>query len=187
MARNSREEILEGTLHIFNERGLKFTMDDLAKSLGISKKTIYANFKDKNALFLAMVDYCFDAIARKKEAVLNDASISPIEKIKIILGVMPDNYINVDFKQLYMLRDKFPEIYKRVEYRLESGWEPIIELLEQGIKAGTVRNVSLPIVKMMLEASIAQFFSRDILIKNNIDYNKGLTQVVEIITEGIMA
>lgn len=32
-------------------------MDDLAKELSISKKTIYTVYDDKEALFLAMVDY----------------------------------------------------------------------------------------------------------------------------------
>ena len=35
-------------------------MDDLAAILGMSKKTIYNVFSDKNSLFLDMVDYLFD-------------------------------------------------------------------------------------------------------------------------------
>ncbi len=51
-----KEKILEGTIKVFNQKGLKFTMDDLASELGMSKKTIYTVFKDKDSLFLAMVD-----------------------------------------------------------------------------------------------------------------------------------
>ena len=43
-----RESILEGTLKAFNQKGLKFTMDDLAGILGMSKKTIYTVFRDKD-------------------------------------------------------------------------------------------------------------------------------------------
>jgi len=57
-----RENILESTLQIFNQKGLKFTMDDIAKEMGISKKTIYTVFKDKEELFLAVGDYIFDSI-----------------------------------------------------------------------------------------------------------------------------
>ena len=35
-----REQILKGTLQVFNYKGMKFTMDDIAYELGISKKTI---------------------------------------------------------------------------------------------------------------------------------------------------
>ena len=51
-----KETILEGTLKAFNEKGLKFTMDDIAEKLGMSKKTIYTVFEDKESLFLDMVD-----------------------------------------------------------------------------------------------------------------------------------
>lgn len=53
-----RETILEGTIQAFNKKGLKFTMDDIAALLGISKKTIYTVFQDKNTLVSEMVDYC---------------------------------------------------------------------------------------------------------------------------------
>lgn len=57
-----RETILEGTIQAFNKKGLKFTMDDIASLLGMSKKTIYTVFQDKNTLVSEMVDYCFDSI-----------------------------------------------------------------------------------------------------------------------------
>ena len=47
-----RETILEGTIQAFNKKGLKFTMDDIASLLGMSKKTIYTVFRDKESLFL---------------------------------------------------------------------------------------------------------------------------------------
>ena len=107
--------ILEGTLEVFNRKGIKFTMDDIAKALNISKKTIYTVFDDKESLFMAMVDYLFDSIKESEKQVLLDESLNTQEKIRKILGVMPESYKNVDFRQLYMLRDKYPAIYERVE------------------------------------------------------------------------
>jgi len=59
---NLKITILEGALQAFRQKGLKFTMDDIAKILGISKKTIYTVFQDKEALFLAMV---YHSVIRK--------------------------------------------------------------------------------------------------------------------------
>ena len=39
-------QILDAAIEAFNEKGVKFTMDDIAKALGISKKTIYTVYKD---------------------------------------------------------------------------------------------------------------------------------------------
>jgi len=180
-----RETILEGTIQIFHEKGLKFTMDDLARSLGMSKKTIYTVFREKNQLFLAMVDYLFDSIKVSEQKILEDESLSTLEKVTGILGVLPESYREIDFRQLYLLKDKYPAIYAQVEQRLETGWEATIGLIEQGMREGVIRRISIPIVKMMLEASLEQFFRRDILVQNEISYADALEQVVDILVQGI--
>ena len=180
-----KEQILKTTLLVFNEKGLKFTMDDIAEQLRISKKTLYKVFDDKEALFLAMVDYMFDTIKESESAVVEDNSLSTVEKIHKILGVLPEGYKEIDLRQLYLLKEKYPKIYKQVELRLETGWEITIELIEQGIMEGCIQPIRIPLLKMMLEASLEQFFQRDILIQNKISYQDALEEVVNILMEGI--
>lgn len=182
-----REVILEGTIKAFNQKGLKFTMDDLAGVLGMSKKTIYTVFRDKEDLFLTMVDYLFDKIKESERQVLESETLSTKEKIQKVLGVLPESYKDVDFRQLYLLKDKYPKIYKQVEKRLETGWEASIQLIKQGVEEGVIRPVSIPLVKMMLEASVEQFFQRDVLIENQFTYKEALDEVVSIIMNGISA
>ena len=86
----TRQTILEGTIRAFNRKGLKFTMDDVAKELSMSKKTIYTVFRDKESLFFAMVDYLFDSIKESEQRVLNDESLDTLEKIRKVLGVIPE-------------------------------------------------------------------------------------------------
>lgn len=180
-----RESIIEGTIVVFNQKGLKFTMDDIAKQLGMSKKTIYTVFNDKESLFYAIVDYIFDSIKEGERQVLENASLSTLDKIRMILGVMPEGYKDIDFRQLYLLKDKYPKIYRKVEERLETGWEKTIELIEQGMAEGVIRPVPVALVKMMLEAALEQFFQRDILIQNGLTYTEALNEVVNILVDGI--
>ena len=77
------------------------------------------------------------------------------------------------------------KIYKKVEQRLETGWETTIALIQQGIHEGTVRPIQIPILKTMMEATLEQFFQRDILITNQISYNEALEEVVNILVDGI--
>ncbi len=180
-----REMILQGTIKAFNQKGMKFTMDDIASILSISKKTIYTVFSDKEELFLSMVDYLFDNIKVSEQQVLEDKNMSTLEKIRAILGVMPDSYKEIDFRQLYLLKDKYPKIYSQVEKRLETGWETTIALIEQGMEEGVIRKVQIPLVKMMMEASLEQFFQRDILLQCELSYADALNEVVEILVDGI--
>lgn len=181
-----KEKIIEATIRVFNQKGLKFTMDDIAKELSMSKKTIYTVFKDKESLLFEMVDYCFDKIKESEDAVLSDEALSTAEKIRQILGVLPESYMDIDFRQLYSLKEKYPKTYRKVEQRLESGWEKTIALINQGMEEGIVRPVNVQIVKMMLEASIEQFFARDILIRNGLTYKEALDEVVRVIVDGII-
>ena len=48
---DNKTKILEATIKVFNKKGLKFTMDDIASELSMSKKTIYTVFKDKETMF----------------------------------------------------------------------------------------------------------------------------------------
>ncbi len=182
-----RVRILEGAIKAFNSKGLKFTMDDLASVLGMSKKTIYKLYRDKEEMFLSMVDYSFDRIKESEEKILNNPKLSTLEKLRNVLGVLPEGYLEIDLRQLYLLRDKYPVIYSRMEERLESGWESTIALIEQGIKEGVLRPVNIIIFKTMMEAAIEQFFQRDVLIKNGISYGEALNEVVKILVDGITA
>lgn len=160
-------------------------MDDIASLLKISKKTIYTVFRDKEELFLAMVDCLFDQIKEEEREVLENESLCTVEKIRVILGVLPDRYRDVDFRQLYTLKEKYPKIYRQVELRLETGWEATIALIEQGMREGCIKPVRIPILKMMLEAALEQFFQKDILIQNGVSYQDALDEVVDILMEGI--
>ena len=180
-----QKNILDATLRVFDRKGLKFTMDDLAKELSISKKTIYTVYDDKEALFLAMVDYIFDSIKESEQMILTDPALGTIEKLHRILGVLPEGYQNIDLRKLYSLRAKYPKIYHKGELLLETGWEPTIQLIETGMAEGSIRPVPICLVKMMLEASIEQFFQRDILAQNRLTYVDALNEVVTILMYGI--
>ena len=48
----SYTHLIDATVEEFKQNGLKFTMNDLAKRLGISKKTIYTVFESKQAVLV---------------------------------------------------------------------------------------------------------------------------------------
>ena len=131
-------------------------------------------------------DYIFDSIKESEQMILTDPSLSVVEKLHRILGVLPEGYQNIDLRKLYSLRDKYPKIYQKVELRLSTGWEPTIQLIEMGMAEGSIRPVPICLVKMMLEASIEQFFQRDILSRNQLTYADALKEVVEILMYGIV-
>ena len=53
------EKIINQTIQLFQAKGLKFTLDELASELRISKKTIYQYFPSKEAILNEVVEYGF--------------------------------------------------------------------------------------------------------------------------------
>ena len=51
-----REKIIDTAIEEFTRNGLKFTMNDVAKALGISKKTIYTVFESKQDVLMAIAE-----------------------------------------------------------------------------------------------------------------------------------
>jgi AcrR family transcriptional regulator len=86
---NTKKRILDGTVEVFRKKGASFTMSDISKELGMSKKTIYTVFDDKESLLLNLVDYFFDSVKEDEEKIWNDTSLSTKDKFIKILGAMP--------------------------------------------------------------------------------------------------
>ena len=186
-ASDLRQRILEATIPLFNAQGLKFTMDQLARSLGMSKKTIYAVFPDKRTLLEAMADHCFDFIRTSKDRLIGDESLPYPEKLRLVLGTLTEKYESIDLSRLHDLREKYPTVYDRVAQRLESGWENTVALLERGMTEGVLRPFEIPIFKLMMESTLEQFFQSDVLVRSGLSYKRALDQVVDILLRGILA
>ena len=181
----TQNKIMETVIDEFNKKGLKFTMDDIAKDLHMSKKTIYKEYADKAELFDNMVDYCFSSIKKSEAGIMNDSELNTVDKVSEILIALPDNYKNIDFRMMYQLKDKYPDVYAKIEKRLESDWDNTIRLIEQGIEEGVIRRVPVTVIKAMVEAAIEKFLSSDVLIAGNTGYNQALQVMVDIIMNGI--
>lgn len=83
-----RDKIIDATVEEFKQNGLKFTMNDLAKRLGISKKTIYTVFESKQAVLVAVADrYAADLNSMQEEL---EANVSLNEYYGYFYTTCPD-------------------------------------------------------------------------------------------------
>lgn len=180
-----RDKILEGAVTVYRKKGLKFTMDDLAKEIRISKKTIYTVFRDKKHLVYDLVNYVFDQIKESEAAIVNDDSLDSTEKLRRILSVMPESFSGVDFPSLYDYKDKYPKAYKAVRDRLESGWDMTLTIVKEGIADGSFRDVDLHLFQLVYEASVERFLSTEELNKYGIHYGEALDALSELLINGI--
>lgn len=177
-------QIIEEAIRQFQDMGLRFTMQDVAQALHISKKTIYSAFASKEDLLIAMLDAGFEEIHKDKRAIL-ESDMDLCDKIRTAMIAMPDQYQVIDFRMLSELNEKYPKAYACLVSHLENNWEPVTTLLEEGMKQRRIRRVSIPILKQMFTASIESFVSTDQLTRDGISYGDALRELMDIIMHGI--
>ncbi len=67
-----REKIIVGAGKLFTEKGIRLvTMDMIAQNLGISKRTIYENFTDKDELLSNFLQFAFEGHRKKAIEILS--------------------------------------------------------------------------------------------------------------------
>ncbi len=176
-----RRRVIDAAIALFQREGLKFTMQQVADTLHISKKTIYTRYPSKEALLLDMVDDLFADIHRAKREQME--SSGPIEdRIQAVMIALPERYQALDFRLLDTLDEKYPAVGRRVRQHLETNWEPTITLLEEGIAQGKIRPVSIPVLRQMITSSIEGFLLGGL---GDVSYRETLDGMMDIIMNGI--
>lgn len=181
-----KEQCLDQTLRILSDKGLKFTMSELATQLGMSKKTIYLLFKSKEELLSEVVRHSFAKIKEAERAILEDNSLDLLEKIKSLTIVLPDVYKTLNWNRMTELAEKYPKIYHQVQEAIESDWETTLALYEEAISTGLMKKTNLIIVKGMVEASIEHFLTSKKLSDNQVSYVEALDTMMDILLFGLV-
>ena len=133
-------EIYQRVSSLFKKYGIKsVTMDDIARELGISKKTLYAYTQDKNDLLDKIIQY--ETNVREKELAAEVGkkgdAILQLFRIMALANKQLQGYSAVfqyDLKKYYpAIHDKLKESSRRIMYGA------IYKNIEKGIREGLYR------------------------------------------------
>ena len=178
--------IINATIDIFREKGVKFTMDDIANKLGVSKRTLYENIDSKETLLNLLVDEVFDSISDQGKLIIQDNSINDLEKLKGLLTIIPTSYNTIDYTKIYEIKKFYPNTYEKIIRRLDSGWQPIEVLVNKCIDEGLIKKVNLYLMKSILIGSIRILLEDNNLHKEKIEYKGTMKNIVDIMFDGLV-
>ncbi|MCH7657614.1 MAG: TetR/AcrR family transcriptional regulator [Bacteroidetes bacterium] len=137
---HENKTIIEKAGELYYQYGIKsITMDDVARELGISKKTLYQFVKNKTDLVKKVVD--FEIRKRTGEfKELNKSKLNAIEElfeVKRQINYMLEKH---NPSMHYDLRKYYPDIFKRLQVSKREGmFKSIIFNLAKGKKEGLYR------------------------------------------------
>jgi AcrR family transcriptional regulator len=181
---DNKERIIEGAAGLFRIYGIKsVTMDSIASHLGMSKRTIYENFSDKDELLVGVLNWMNDKQKDFLKKILKESN--PIEAIFRLLEMNRDHFqsmspaFQADLKRFLSSIDS--KKCEMPDYRNHQ------EIIEKGINEGLFRSdINADLANRCLyflgrsvmndEMYPFELFSRNDVIRNTfINYLKGIS------------
>jgi AcrR family transcriptional regulator len=189
--------ILESAYSLFLEKGYRHTtMDDIAQSLSMSKKTLYKYYPGKLELLYASFEILKTKLTAKVEVILENKYIPFPLKLKSTLTVIATHLAPINPELFEDLREYAPEIWDELRiYINESAYIRFQKLINQGVDQGLVNpriNVSLMVmlyaaaVQSLLDPKFISQFPEDITKQMKLSPSQIYDQAITIIYNGIL-
>ena len=133
-----RERIIAKAGDLFFQYGIKsVSMDELASSLGISKRTIYENFKDKEEILLSLLVSLRDERRKVFDQLTSERS-NVVEIFIKIIEIQQSTPI-CDVKFFEDIQKYYPRANRNIEAEKEKNKEYLVKFLQKGIEQGYIR------------------------------------------------
>ncbi len=163
-----KEEIVVRSEQLFMRVGVKsVTMDDISRELGISKKTLYQHFENKDSLIEAVVgthcereQSCTDEISRSAKDALDEIKNIGVFLASTIEDVSPSTLFDL---QKYYRKSWETLMKKQDEHIINS----IVKNIEKGIAAGHYRTDVNPEVIARIYAKATYMIVEEIANPNS--------------------
>ena len=186
MDANVKERVIKTAANLFVRHGIKaITMDYIAGQMGMSKRTLYENFKDKDSLLLSCIQY-LDEEGKKEVEEIRKKSTNSIEFFLLVyqselqkLRLANQNFFS-DLKKYH------PSVSAYYEADKEKSKENFILLLERGIYEGYIReDLNIEIITILLGAQLEMLIKSDSIDLNKYSFMEVFETIVMNFVRGI--
>jgi len=186
----TKRRILDKSLEMFQDFGYsKVTMEEIASNLGISKKTLYKHFTNKEHILRELVETVKCDIEEKFERIFADESSDFIQKLQIVLDTIGDNIRKMQGHLTQDLLKNHPDIWKEIqEFRRKKSQVKFTRLIDLGIKEGFIKaDVNSHIVMLVYTAAIHEIMVPEVLSQISLSANQVYDEIIKTLFEGILS
>ena len=182
-----KERIIDQAMQMFVSQGIKSVrMDDIAQHLGVSKRTLYELFGDKEGLlYLAMERYSERNQQRWSELTANAHNV--LDAMFMVLGEVMDK-AEVSSRMMDNLKKFYPAVHdKLMREGMSKNRRSLRCMLEQGIADGLfidTINIDLAISVLYYTAS-AIVTRRDLMLPPGMSEREAFIQIIGNFFRGI--
>lgn len=137
----TRERIRQKADELFMQLGTRnVSMDDIARELGMSKKTIYQYYSDKDELVNAVLDFTLDKMKRECDEVYGRAK-DAVHELILTMDLLADQFRNMNPIILHDLEKNHSSAFKKfLHYKHEYLFTVVKTNMKRGIQEGLFRD-----------------------------------------------
>lgn len=148
-----KDRIIEKAGELFFEYGIKnISMDELASSLGISKRTIYENFKDKEDILRFLIT----KLSNERNKIFKEFLEEGLNVVEIFIKVI-EIQMDMPVSSAKFIQDiykYYPKITKLLQENIEKNNEFLQNFLLKGIGQGYIReDLNVEVTAFLVEES----------------------------------
>lgn len=169
---SSREKILDVAEVLFARRGYAgVSLREVAQQVGLGKSSLFHHFRSKTQLYGEVLDRVLQRIRERLDPVTAEAA-DPVERLDRVIGTLVDALAEVPTTARLLLRALFedeefaeqtpPELLA-AERTLARILGDVTALIEQGVRLGVFRPVSVPdMLQSLIGSSVYHFASSEV-------------------------
>jgi AcrR family transcriptional regulator len=182
-----KERIILAFLDLAGERGFsKTTMDELAKKAGMSKRTVYRHYKNKEEVIEAVLGHIMDKI----DNILEDITREESDPEAIIRHAFREFYsclkIVLSPQTISDLFQHYPHLREKIEkFRAKT----VMKLLQAVLEKKDTRlnpNLDPRVITTSFLAAFQAIINPDFILQNEMSVPEALGQLMELFLFGIM-
>jgi len=186
---SQRDRIIAGARKHFFARGLRgVTMDELAKELGMSKKTLYVHFPGKTALVKGMLLQKFQEVETELELIARNKSIAFPEMLHELMATLHRHTGEIQPPFIHDIQRESPEIFQFIESRRRITIRRYFgRLLGAGRRSGVVRkDIPLKLIMEIFLGAMQSVANPPKLIELGITPKTCISAIITVILEGVI-
>ena len=181
-------EILERASQVYMKLGIKsVTMEDLARELGISKKTIYKYFEDKNDLVYTIIAHKIKIEQEICSKCAKEAE-NAIDDMLTATQFIIENVGNINPAVFHDLQRHHADAWQIIHnHKWEFVLRTITENIHRGIKEGLYRkDLNVPIVSRLYVASIDLIINTELFQWPEFKFHELFTEMMKFQLNGMV-
>lgn len=185
---DTKENIIVGVAELFLKYGIRsVSMDDIAHKLGISKKTIYQFFEDKDDLVNQVAIMLLEE--RMKEYKQNsDTAGNAIEELFTMSRLLRKHFSEINPALMYDVQKYHPQAWELfLRHENDVVYDSVMANLESGIKEGYFRpEINAKVLARFRVEQIHVSFNEHLYPKDQFDFTEVQVQLFDHYVHGLL-